>query len=307
MKKGVSIILTAWNTQDYIKECLDSIAKQTFFKKGNHEVLLGIDGCEKTLNRVKRIMSDYPDLKVFFFSKNVGTYIVSNTLAMMAQYKYILRFDTDDIMEPNMVKAMFEYAEKNDSDFLLAKSRTFLSSTKKEISDGNTPHGPAFIKNEIFREFGGYRPLTCGADTEFKKRISRFVNSHVIQKILYKRRKHISNLTVKSDTGMHSDYRSNIRGFIEYEMENLIKERNSAKIKCVTEACQALDSNGELGEPIYIEGVNEDFKDKFAEYMELPEAVRKKYANGTSSNVEIVTSNGYIKRKAQTSWIGWVI
>ena len=34
MKKGVSIILTAWNTQDYIKECLDSIMKQTFFKKG---------------------------------------------------------------------------------------------------------------------------------------------------------------------------------------------------------------------------------------------------------------------------------
>lgn len=53
MKEGVSIILTAWKTQDYIEECLDSINKQQFFnkEKTNYEILLGIDGCEKTLEK----------------------------------------------------------------------------------------------------------------------------------------------------------------------------------------------------------------------------------------------------------------
>ena len=70
MKKGVSVILTAWNTQDYIEECLDSVYKQSFFKKNdNYEVLLGIDGCEKTLNKVKGIISKYPGLKVFYFKQ----------------------------------------------------------------------------------------------------------------------------------------------------------------------------------------------------------------------------------------------
>ncbi len=43
MKEGVSIILTAWKTQDYIEECLDSINKQQFFnkEKTNYEILLG--------------------------------------------------------------------------------------------------------------------------------------------------------------------------------------------------------------------------------------------------------------------------
>lgn len=305
MKKGVSIILTAWNTQDYIKECLDSIMKQTFFKKGNHEILLGIDGCGKTLDKVKKILPNYPGLKVFFFPKNAGTYVVSNTLALMAQYKYVLRFDTDDIMEPDMVKTMFEYAEENDSDILLCKLRTFVSSTKKESSSSCTGHGQIFVKNDIFREFGGFRPFMCGADTEFEKRVGPFVNSHVVEKVLFKYRKHTTNLTVKSDTGMYSDYRKNIHAFLVYELENYIKEREDARIKCITAACCKMDETGELEDPVTIESVNAELPDKFAEYMALPAEIHKKYAKGTLPGAEAVLPNGYIRRKAQTSWIGF--
>lgn len=303
MKKGVSIILTAWNTQDYIKECLDSVMKQTFFEKGNHEILLGIDGCEKTLNKIKKILPNYPELKVFYFPKNVGTYIVSNTLALMAQYKYIQRFDTDDIMDPNMIKNMFEYAEKNDSDILLCKLRMFMSSTKKESNSSTIAHGQIFVKNDIFKEFGGFRPFICGADTEFEKRIGKFVNSHVLEKVLFKYRKHNTNLTIKSDTGMYSDYRKNIHAFLVYEMENLIKKKEDAKIKCITATYCELNKDGELEDPISINSINEDIPDKFAEYMALPVEIRKKYAKGALPGAETVISNGYIKRKAQSSWL----
>lgn len=305
MKKGVSIILTAWNTQDYIKECLDSVKKQTFFKKGNHEILLGIDGCEKTLYKIKEILRDYPEIKVFFFPKNVGTYVVSNTLALMAQYKYILRFDTDDIMEPDMVKSMFEYAETNNSDILLCKLRMFVSSTKKESSSTSVGHGQIFIKNEIFREFGGFRAFACGADTELEKRIGKFVNSHIIEKPLFRYRKHLTNLTIKSDTSMHSDYRKNIHAFLVYEMENCIKSRNDAKIKCVTATCCKLDENGELDDPIATDTLNPEIPDRFAEYMKLSDETHKKYEKGVLPNAVSVMPNGYIRKKAQTSWIGF--
>jgi glycosyltransferase involved in cell wall biosynthesis len=302
MKTGVSIILTAWNTQDYIEECLDSIAKQTFFKKGNHEILLGIDGCGKTLNKVKEIMSKYPDLKVFFFPKNVGTYIVSNTLASIAKYKYIQRFDTDDIMMPDMIKTMFEYAEEHDSDILLCKLTTFLSSPRKEFNSPATGQGQIFFKNEIFTEFGGFMPFKCGADTEFIKRLEKFVKSSVVEKVLVKYRRHAMNLTTKSDTNMCSDYRKNVHGFLMYELENFIKEREDAKIKCVTAACCELDENGELGDPIYVEPINEDIQDRFAEYMALPESLRKKYEKKIISTTVTVLPNGYIRREAQSPW-----
>ena len=306
MKKGVSIILTAWNTQDYIEECLDSIMKQTFFNKENHEILLGIDGCIKTLYKVKEILPNYPGLKVFFFPKNVGTYIVSNTLALMAQYKYILRFDTDDIMEPDMVKTLFEYAEENDSDILRCKLITFVSSTKEESPCSRMGHGQIFVKNDIFREFGGFRPFICGADTEFEKRIGPFVNSHVIENVLSKCRKHTTNLTVKSDTGIHSDYRKNIRAFLAYELENYIKEREDARIKCVTATCCKMNETGELEEDLVtIEPINAELPDKFAEYMALPAESRKKYEKDAMLGVKAVLPNGRIRQKAQSYWIGF--
>lgn len=47
--EGVSIIITAYDTANYIEECLDSVYAQTWCKKVEEwEVLVGIDHCEKT-------------------------------------------------------------------------------------------------------------------------------------------------------------------------------------------------------------------------------------------------------------------
>lgn len=49
---GVSICVSAYKASDYIKECLDSINGQTYFNKNkNYEVIVGIDGCEETLEK----------------------------------------------------------------------------------------------------------------------------------------------------------------------------------------------------------------------------------------------------------------
>ena len=72
--KGVSIIITAYNTADYIEECLDSIYDQSWFKKHrNWEVLLGVDHCKETLKKVVSIMEKYPNFRVFYMIENVGT------------------------------------------------------------------------------------------------------------------------------------------------------------------------------------------------------------------------------------------
>ena len=57
MKEGVSVCITAYNVQNYIKECLDSVIRQTWFKEHNNwEIIIGVDGCQKTLDYLKKIM-----------------------------------------------------------------------------------------------------------------------------------------------------------------------------------------------------------------------------------------------------------
>ena len=53
---GISIIITAYNTKKYIKETLDSISQQDYFRShDNFEILLGIDADSELLEYVKSI------------------------------------------------------------------------------------------------------------------------------------------------------------------------------------------------------------------------------------------------------------
>ena len=59
---GISICISAWKTQKYIEECLDSVYNQTWFKDHDEwEVIIGIDGCEETLKKINEIKQLYND------------------------------------------------------------------------------------------------------------------------------------------------------------------------------------------------------------------------------------------------------
>ena len=75
VKDGVSVCITAYKAEEYIKECLDSVLKQTWFKKHkNWEIIVGIDGCEKTLEYMKSIMHLYKNIRVLMMDSNRGLY-----------------------------------------------------------------------------------------------------------------------------------------------------------------------------------------------------------------------------------------
>ena len=89
-EEGISICITAYHVEKYIKDCLDSVVNQTWFKTHNDwEIIVGVDGCEKTLSQLKTIMHNYKNLRVFMMDSNNGTYITSNTIMSNAKYENI--------------------------------------------------------------------------------------------------------------------------------------------------------------------------------------------------------------------------
>ena len=112
-KNGVSIIITAYKMKNYIKETLDSISNQTYFiNHSNYEILIGVDGCEETLNYLYTIMDNYSNLRIFMMEKNYGTFITTNTMMSIAKYDNLIRFDSDDIMLPNLIEITMKEMEK---------------------------------------------------------------------------------------------------------------------------------------------------------------------------------------------------
>ena len=131
-KKPVSIIVTAWQTSQFIEDCLDSIESQTYFASNdNFEVLVGIDGCVQTLKKVEEIAHKYRNLKVFMMESHVGTYVTSNTLLNLTSKDHIIRFDSDDIMLPEMVEEIM--AQTDNYDFIQYGFKTFTGNRSQSF------------------------------------------------------------------------------------------------------------------------------------------------------------------------------
>ena len=224
----VSIIITAYQTQNYIEECLDSIENQTYFIGNDYyEILLGIDACEETLKKVMEIRDKYRNLKVFMMEENRGTYITSNTLIENANYQNIIRFDSDDIMYPEMVQKLLYYNKR----YNVVTCRFYNMEIKRgerklKLNKMSHANGVHLMKKSLFKKLGGYQPWMCGADSELFVRGKDVMKVKIIKDPLFERRVHDNNLTRRSDTGVKSKMRE--------EYKKLIGKHKDIKIKSVT-------------------------------------------------------------------------
>jgi glycosyltransferase involved in cell wall biosynthesis len=201
---GFSIIIPAYKADFFIHECLDSIEKQSYFINNNeYEILVGVDNCVKTLEKIIEIKNNYRNLNVFMMNINVGPYVVKNTLIPLTKYDNLIFFDSDDIMELFLI----EVINKN-------------IKTKKTIRFGYTSFGDInkkghrysadgvfFAKKSIFDVVGYYEGWRCGADTDFRKRVSKHCGEYTIKEYLFKRRHHPTSLTKSKETSGYSQIR----------------------------------------------------------------------------------------------------
>ena len=85
------------------------------------------------------------------------------------------------------------------------------------------------MKHWVFDYFGGFMPWRCAADTEFIKRVGKFIKFKKLKKILFRRRIHDSNLTVQKKSRIKSVFREWHINYIN-KVTKKIKNINDAVI-----------------------------------------------------------------------------
>ena len=170
----VSVIIPSYNHQDYVKECIDSIANQTY---QNIEIIVIDDGSpDKTYEVVERVLAGYTHrFKKISLQKqeNIGKVRTLNRLIEKTSGKYIYPIDSDDVSRPTAIQKEVEFLESHpdyvlavgDNDFIDKDSiRTFYA------KDGDITYNEeeAFVKNfaEVLNcrsdSFGMYSELLKG-------------------------------------------------------------------------------------------------------------------------------------------------
>jgi len=229
----VSILIPAYNASAFIEECLDSVANQEHLS--NYEILVGVDGCGDTKDKLLEIKHNYEFLKVFWLPKNVGAYITRNTLAYKSIYDNLIFFDADDIMHDTLV---FNVTEGLKSFHIIRFMYHNFGEGSWAGRRATEPASGVFgIRTNVFKAIGGFVEFRVSSDDEFRGRSMSlgYKTGNIVDGDLFLRRRHKKSLTGDPATKQGSKYRD---GF--YKKIRKLQASGLGKINPVFGECELL-------------------------------------------------------------------
>ncbi len=178
----VSIILTVYNRQEYLKRCVDSIIHQSF---KDWEVIAIDDGSE---DGSVQILEEY---EVKFHNvrlikqDNIKLARSRNRGIEVAGLKYLTFIDSDDEYSVDHIQRRVDFMEANKNvDFIHGGVKIIGN---EYVRDKNDPHkfihlsecsigGTFFGRTEVFRRLNGFRNIPYSEDSDFLERAEKLFN-----------------------------------------------------------------------------------------------------------------------------------
>lgn len=114
----ISIIVPAYNAEQFIKQCLDCILKQTI---NDYEIIVVDDGSTDATASICDVFAQNNQKIRVIHQENQGVSAARNAGLRQAQGKWITFIDADDKIEPRFLEAAFEDAVSEKADFILGR------------------------------------------------------------------------------------------------------------------------------------------------------------------------------------------
>ncbi|OTE95603.1 hypothetical protein BCS42_06585 [Crenothrix sp. D3] len=231
----VSVILTSYNHDKYLREAIDSVLNQTFT---DFELIIWDDS---SLDKSWEIINQYhdPRIKAFQNEKNKGfIFGVNKAISEVATGDYIASHHSDDVWEMNKLEkqvnfldthdditAVFtwaqiinEYSEEVENNYFIQENKTrWLWLHELFIGENHLNDPSVLVRKLCYQDVGVYRnSLTLMPDAEMWSRVLIKFPIHVIQEKLTKHRLFSDNSNI---SGNRLD--AKIRKFNEW---NILRE-----------------------------------------------------------------------------------
>ena len=172
-----SIIIPTYNSEKYIKSCLESIFNLNY-PQNDYEIIV-VDGGSK--DRTLGILKDYKVKLVH--SKNISISNSRNLAVKQAKGKNLVFIDSDCLADKGLLNIADKYLDKyaccgsfykaSKKHGWVAKTWLFIEGKKKGIVDW-IPAGTLIVKKKIFLELNGFdEKLETQEDTDFCYRLAR--------------------------------------------------------------------------------------------------------------------------------------
>lgn len=151
----VSVIIPVYGVEKYIERCARSLFEQTL---DNIEFLF-IDDCtpDKSIDILKQVLVDYPQRKgqvvIHKMATNSGQAAVRKWGMLNATGDYLIHCDSDDWVDLDMYRAMYEKAIEDNADMVVCDHiDSDEKGTNKIIRGCISENKDLFIENLLYKE-----------------------------------------------------------------------------------------------------------------------------------------------------------
>ena len=113
----VSVIVPVYNTEKYLKQCIDSISSQTL---SQIEIILVDDGSKEECALLCDELAQSDSRIKVIHKTNAGPGLARNTGMEASSGEYIGFVDSDDYVKPEMYEALYTSAVKYNADLVVS-------------------------------------------------------------------------------------------------------------------------------------------------------------------------------------------
>lgn len=201
--------MCCYNSEQYIKETIDSVLGQTY---EDFEFIIWNDG---SVDSTEEIVKSYNDDRIkYFFHENTGIGLARSLALKQAQGQYVAIIDSDDICLANRLESEVAFLEKY-QDYVVVSSQIILINEyseeigysysflydkvirKKMLAASVMAHSGCMYRKSIYDKVGGYSGIVLGEDHVLFSRMMKYGKAYNLPDPLVKYR--IRNMSM-----MHS-------------------------------------------------------------------------------------------------------
>jgi glycosyltransferase involved in cell wall biosynthesis len=163
MSPKVSVIMSVYNGEKYLREAVDSILTQTFT---DFEFIIINDGSR---DRTKKILESYVDPRIrLYHHQNIGLTRSLNRAISLARGDYIARMDADDISCPERLDKQVGYLDENPEVGLVGSRYIRIDKSGLETAEIQVPIGTENILKHFLLEGSAF----CHSSMIFRKSVA---------------------------------------------------------------------------------------------------------------------------------------
>ena len=113
----ISVIMPVYNVSAYLEKAINSVLEQSL---NDFEFFLVDDGSTDNSGEICDKYAKLDDRIIVIHQNNAGAHNARNNALKIAKGEYVCFFDSDDFVDKNMLKDLYELAKDNDSDLVIS-------------------------------------------------------------------------------------------------------------------------------------------------------------------------------------------